>query len=272
MFSKPIHNYYLIDSDNYHFKPWNKISSLKSLIFNDAWNDFFDIIEKKSYFKILENEIFNFNDKVIPYPELIFSSFNMLSPYQIKVIFIGQDPYPGFIIKNNKIIPQAMGLSFSVPLNYDKPKSLDNIYKNLLEYNHIQKIPNTGCLISWTLQGCFMINASFSTTLSTSNAHKSIWKKFTRDLLIYLNSLDNIVFVVWGKDANNLCFNIDPDKHFIITSSHPSPFSAHKTFTGSVYKSNSYTTYPSFLSIDHFGLINKYLESKNKDIINWNLD
>src|SRR5581483_9845500 len=118
------------------------------------------------------------------------------------------------------------GFSFSVPRNYPKAKSLSNIYQNLALFNHIKQIPNSGCLSLWVLQGCFMINASLTTLLGQSNAHKDVWTEFTTDLITYLNSkFENLVFVAWGAHAHNLCRNVDPNRHHIITSSHPSPYS-----------------------------------------------
>ena len=206
----------------------------------------------------------------------MFNTFNVLSPKQIKVVIIGQDPYPGANKINGKLIPQAMGFSFSVPLNYPKPRSLEKIYENLLEFEHIKKIPNGGCLAPWILQGCFMINATLTTFYIKKNVHKNTWKFFTDDLLEYINSkCENIVFAVWGAQAHQLCQNIDPYKHHIITSSHPSPLGYDKTFSGFTYGKNKNpkerVTYQPFKSTDHFGRINTYLKSVGKKEIMWDL-
>ena len=259
----------------------DKKVNLRSLIFNPAWYEFFDMIEKKPYYKRME-EIFSeylVKNKyaIIPYPELVFNAMNILSPNKIKCVFIGQDPYPTVNKINGRWIPEAMGCCFSVPLGYPKPKSLENIYKNLLDFRHIKEIPSTGCLAGWILQGCLMINASLTTFAGKKNAHKNVWKNFTNDLLAYINSkCNNVVFVVWGKDAHLLCLNIDPMKHHIITSSHPSPLGFDKTFSGFIYgalnpSKRKNVVYKPFKTIDHFGGINEYLRSVNKGEIMWDL-
>lgn len=285
--NRPLTDYIFANVNNYSFKTWqqcfpdNKIK-LRSLIFNSAWYEFFDIVEKKAYFKRMESILSDYLSKsdeiILPYAELVFNILNILSPKQIKVVICGQDPYPGVNKINDKLIPQAMGFSFSVPLNYPKPDSLKNIYENLFEFGHISKIPDNGCLSFWVLQGCFMMNATFTTFYTKKNVHRNLWKCFTDDLLAYINmKCKNIVFVAWGKDAHILCQNIDPYKHHIITSSHPSPLGYEKTFSGFAYgkfknlKDRKMVTYPSFKSTDHFGRINNYLKSINKTEIIWNL-
>lgn len=284
---KPLTDYIFANVDHYSFKTWQQCFpdnqvNLRSLIFNPGWNEFFDIVEKRPYYKgmerILSNIITKNQETIIPHAELVFNAFNILSPKQIKIVIIGQDPYPSATKINGKLIPEAMGVSFSVPLNYAKPMSLANIYKNLLDFKHIEKIPTTGCLAPWILQGCFMINAALTTVFTKKNAHKEIWKNFTNDLLAYLDSkCKNIVFDIWGKDAHLLCQNIDPIKHHIITSSHPSPLGCNQIFSGVTYgkgknyKDKKKVVYPSFITTDHFGRINSYLKSVNKREIFWDL-
>ena len=84
-----------------------------------------------------------------PKPNYLFKAFNMCPLDEIKVVFIGQDPYFNHEIYNDKIVPQAHGLSFSVPIGFDIPSSLNNIYNNLKKYKHIKTVPNHGCLDYW---------------------------------------------------------------------------------------------------------------------------
>lgn len=283
---RPFADYVFADANNYNFKTWKKFFpdkkvQLRSLIFNPLWNDFFDSVERKPYFKTMEKIFSGYllnKESIVPYPELVFNAFNILSPKKIKTIIIGQDPYPGVNTVNDKLVPQAMGFSFSAPLNSPKPESLKNIYDNLLQYGHIKKIPQTGCLATWILQGCFMINASFTTFHTKRNAHKETWKQFTNDLISYINkNLENVVFVIWGKDAYELCKNVDPYRHHIITSSHPSPLAYYKTFEGFVYgpvkseANRKRVTYPAFKTTNHFGKINEYLRSVKKNEIIWDM-
>ena len=277
---RPITDYIFANANTYDFKTWhqcfpdNKVC-LKSLVFNPAWYEFFSIVEKRPYYKgierILSDHLAKKDHTIVPHAELVFNSFNVLSPKNIKVVLIGQDPYPGATKINNKWVPQAMGFSFSVPLNYTKPESLANIYKNMVDFGHILKVPDGGCLGGLVVQGFFMINAAFTTFFGTRNAHKSVWIEFTKDLLAYINKkCKNLVFVVWGKDAHMLCLNIDPNKHCIITSSHPSPLAFNKKFNGYTYgtyknpRDRKNVTYLPFNSTDHFGRMNTYLKSVGK--------
>jgi uracil-DNA glycosylase len=282
---RPITEYIFADVKTYNFKTWKECFpkgnvSLRSLIINPAWNEFFDIIEKKPYFKNMERILSGFvqekKQTVVPHAELVFNSFNVLSPKMIKVVFLGQDPYIGIKEINGKNIPQAMGFSFSVPLGYPRPPSLNNIYDNMVTFGHLKEKPEGGCLSGWVMQGCFMINASFTTFLGQSNAHKDVWKDFTTDLLKYLNNVSSkVVFIAWGKDAHNLCLNIDPYKNHIITSSHPSPYSYQNSYSGLTYGLDATkrkpATYPSFYSTDHFGKINQYLKANGKSEIFWDV-
>ena len=272
--------YYLfINAHNYSVRTWqqcfpDKTVCLRSLIFNPGWFDFFDIIEKKSYYPLMEEILSKFLSKnqIVPHAELVFNALNVLSPRQIQAVIIGQDPYVSSAKINGQTIPEAMGLSFSVPLNFPKPPSLSNIYQNLVDFGHAPKIPQSGCLTPWVLQGCFMINASLTTFLGSKNSHQNVWKYFSQDLLSYINSkCENVVFLVWGKNAHMSCLNIDTTKHCIITSSHPSPLAVDKTLRGIDYKKKSVATYPSFKSVNHFGLTNSYLKSKGKKEIFWDL-
>lgn len=281
-----IFKYYFLDNREYYYKTWRQCFpdskvSLRSLVFNSAWDEFFTRIEKKSYFKKIENFLSDLivkNKNIFPYGELVFNSFNTLSPDNIRVIIMGQDPYPGVCMVGKKKIPNASGLSFYVPIGSPVSKSLNNIYENLLKHNHIQIKPNSGCLAYWILQGCFLINATFTTIEGKKNEHQDIWKCFTNDLMAYLTEkYQNLVFLVWGKNAHYLCQKINPKEHCIITSSHPSPMSCNGPMTGSMYgefkdeRNRKRITFPSFAETDHFGKANKYLKSVGKNRICWSI-
>lgn len=278
---KSITDYLFIDAVSYPFKTWDdffpKKINLRSLITNPSWNEFFDNMDKNNYIEGIENVLSNYvlHKKIIlPYPELVFDPFNKLGPNSIKVVIIGQDPYFNVNKINGKVIPQAMGHSFSVPKNFPKPPSLQNICQNLFDFGHVKKIPTNGCLSYWVAQGCFLINASLTTFFSQANAHKNLWSKITNELITYISTkYENIVFLVWGSFANFVCLNIDPTRHCIITSSHPSPLGCDKTFNGFPYgkdeSDRQKVTYPSFRSTDHFGRANAYLKQVNKTEIFW---
>lgn len=279
---RPITDYLFANANTYNFKSWKECFpdnqvSLRSLVFNYDWYSFFDIVSTKPYYSGMErilSSCLKQNAEIVPHAELVFNAFNTLSPKDIKVVLIGQDPYPGATKINGRYIPDAMGYSFSVPYNYPTPLSLHNIYANMVEFKHLSKIPKSGCLAGLVLQGVFMINSSLTTLYATKKAHSAIWRDFSNDLLDYINkTCDNIAFLVWGRDAHMLCLNIDPKKHCLITSSHPSPLGYDKTLSGFTYgpgkqlRDRKPVTYPSFKSTNHFGKMNSYLESVKKESI-----
>ena len=268
--SKPLTTYMFVDINNYKFKSWNNYFSdgnvdIYKLLFNPTWNNFFT--EASKHVTSVESELTGFlknnkSDKIVPPPELVFNIFNILNLSKIQVVILGQDPY-----QNDK---WATGFSFSIPLGIDSTSSLNNIYNNLIKYKHIETKPKCGCLTGWVLQGCFMLNAALTTFVSKSNAHRKTWFNFTKQLMTYINdNCNNCVFLAWGADAFKMCDKIDRNKHHVIASSHPSGYSYNNTFTGTL--NGTSTVYPSFESIDHFGLANKYLvQNKKKEII-WDL-
>jgi len=270
-------DYLLINTNNYTFKTWEEYFpdgqvKLDSLCINEDWNEFFVIAKK--YQPDVEEKLTKYLVKkrqIVPYPELIFNSLNVLSPKKIKVVILGQDPYINKEQFNGIDIPQAMGFSFSVPYGYPAcPPSLYNIYSNLLDFKHLKERPKEGCLMGWAMQGCLMINSSLTTLLKLSNAHSTIWPKFTKHLLKYINEeCKNVVFLAWGKPAHGLCANIDHKQHKVIYSSHPSPFSCANTVGGWINCAS--VTHPSFKETDHFGQANEYLISVKKSPILWDV-
>ena len=260
----------------YDFVPFQHGSIiLTDSLFNEKWLGFFNSPDVKKNLTCIEqylNNKINLGNTILPYPALVFNTFNLLAPEKIKVVIIGQDPYFNICNINGKDVPQAMGLSFSVPCGISPPPSLVNIFKNLIKFKHIQNMPTSGNLSSWVLQGCLMINTALTTVHKAPNAHSSVWKGFTKNLVKYINDrFNNIVFIAWGNNAHNVCLDVDPKKHKIITSSHPSPYSSAKEFTGQSYGLNASrrtkVMYPPFESVDHFGEANKFLLSKGKSKI-----
>ena len=275
-------DYLLPDVSRYTFKTWDQIFpkhiDLLTLIFDKEWKLFLAGIRSKNYFNQIESDLADCKDSIVPPPELLFNSLNTCSLENVKVVIMGQDPFINTTKINGKEIAQAMGLSFSVCKGYKKPPSLNNIFDNLVKYEHLDSVPNKGCLSGWALQGVLLLNASLTTTKGKSNAHKNIWKEFTEDLISYINDhTANVVFLVWGKDANNICKNVDPNKHKLITSSHPSPYSCDKPVQGLEYGSVKFEakrktiSYKPFSKVDHFGKANKYLRSVDKTPILWDI-
>lgn len=280
-------NNYTWAKRNWKFVFASRSVKLHKLLFNSNWQEFFDIVSKKPYFptieRILTEEVFEKNADIYPYPELLFTVFNILSPSDINVVILGQDPYPDSKVINKVNVPQATGISFSVPISYPQPSSVRNIFTNLLEFGHIKSYPKGGCLINWVLQGCFMINSALTTVKKQPTSHSNTWASFTADLLKYISDkCNNIVFLAWGKNAHMLCLNnVDFKKHKFVTSSHPSGYSYKNTMNGFCYEEiiqkgkaptkNKPCTYPAFSDTDHFGEANNILSKYDKRPIYWDV-
>ena len=283
-----------ISLKNYEYSTWNKFFgkdsvNLLGLIHNFEWYNFFDRASKNDYFKNIENVLTRDTQEkksIYPYPDLVFNAFNILSPSKIKVVILGQDPYHNCIDVDDKSIPQAMGLSFSVPDGVSPPPSLVNIIKNLRKYGHIETNNNknnsdiiSGNLIEWTTQGVFLLNTALTVLSSTPKSHSKIWNNFTIDLIDYLSTrYENIIFVGWGTDAYDIIKRIDftqtsdSNRHRFIITSHPSPFSVDSTFKRqSLIDQKKQIDYPSFNSCNIFEKINEYVLEIHGHKINWNI-
>jgi len=188
------------------------------------------------------------NKIIYPPGSKIFNALNLTPFTSVKVIILGQDPYHG---QN-----QANGLSFSVEIGNKIPPSLQNIFKEL--YSDLNIYPSQhGDLSNWAKQGVLLLNTILTVEASKPSSHSNKgWEIFTDKILHSLSSLkDNLVFILWGKKAQEKILLIDESKHKILKSTHPSPYSANNGFFGS----------------QPFSKTNFFLESKNIDKINWKL-
>ncbi len=186
---------------------------------------------------------------ILPKKDLYFNALNSTPLSSLKVVILGQDPYP------NKTYPH--GLSFSVlPEVKPLPASLKNINKELQSDLNIDN-SHTGYLQSWADQGVLLLNAILSVQEGKSNSHKGKgWEKFTDKIIEIIDQkCENIVFILWGGYAQKKGKSIDTKKHLIIKSPHPSPLSAYRGFFGSRV----------------FSKTNSYLEKNGKQPINWQL-
>ncbi len=201
-----------------------------------------DYFTKLKDFLILEKQ----TQKVFPPGDKIFSAFNHTPFEKVKVVILGQDPYHGD--------GQAHGLSFSVPEGIAKPPSLVNIFKEINADLGLP-IPQTGNLEMWADQGVLLLNATLTVRANTPGSHqKQGWENFTDAAIKKLSDKrENLVFILWGRFAQNKEVLIDADKHLILKAAHPSPFSAYNGFFG----------------CRHFSKTNEYLRSKGIGEIDW---
>ncbi len=186
--------------------------------------------------------------KIYPPKDEFFNALNSTAFDQVKVVILGQDPYHG--------PGQAHGLCFSVRRGVPLPPSLKNIFKELKADLSIQP-PDHGCLEKWAQQGVLLLNAVLTVEEGKAGSHADKgWERFTDRVIEVLNQdRQNLVFVLWGGYAQAKGKMIDPQKHLIIQSVHPSPLSAHRGFLGS----------------KPFSKVNQYLIQNQQKEIDWTL-
>ncbi len=184
--------------------------------------------------------------KCYPPGNKIFAAFDYAPFEEVKVVIIGQDPYHGD--------GQANGLCFSVNDGIKSPPSLVNIFKELRNDLELP-IPQSGNLERWAKQGILMLNATLTVRANAPASHQNKgWETFTDSVIQTLNNeKEDLVFILWGAYAQKKKAILDVNKHHIIESAHPSPFSADRGFFGS----------------KPFSKTNKFLAGKGLQQITW---
>ncbi len=185
---------------------------------------------------------------IYPPGPLIFNALNSTPLEQVRVVILGQDPYHGS--------GQAHGLCFSVQPGVAPPPSLQNIFKELKRDLNLE-IPGHGYLQHWADQGVLMLNTSLTVEQGMAGSHAKMgWQRLT-DRIIELVSerRSNVVFMLWGAHAQSKAKLIDPTKHLLLKSVHPSPLSAHRGFIGN----------------GHFSRANQFLKQQGLAPIDWTL-
>ena len=218
---------------------------------DSSWKDVLKAEFSKPYF--LETVAFLRMEKAagkIIYPpgSLMFNAFNTTPFEAVKVVLLGQDPYHG--------PGQAHGLCFSVPDGVAPPPSLMNIFKELNNDTGVP-FPRSGNLTRWAQQGMLLLNASLSVRANEPMSHsKTGWAHFTDSVISKVSELKrNVVFLLWGKFAQEKQALIDETKHLVLKAAHPSPFSANNGFFG----------------CRHFSKTNDYLMRNGIDPVDWSL-
>ena len=186
---------------------------------------------------------------ILPKASLWFNALNSTPLDKVKVVILGQDPYP--------TVGHAHGLCFSaLPEVKPLPKSLINIYKELQSDLGIDNF-HTPYLQPWAEQGVLLLNAVLSVEAGKSNAHAGKgWEQFTDKIIeVVNNNCQNVVFILWGSYAQKKGASIDASRHLVLKAPHPSPLSAYRGFFGS----------------RPFSTVNGYLQSVGKEGITWQL-
>ena len=206
---------------------------------------------KKPYYKTLYKKVKDEygNYTVYPPADDIFNAYDFTPLANVKVLILGQDPYhePG----------QAHGLSFSVNPGIDIPPSLCNIYKELNSDLGCY-IPNNGYLEKWAKQGVMLLNNVLTVRAHAANSHKGIgWEQFTEATIRILNEQDRpIVYMLWGRPAQEKCSILNNPKHLVLKAPHPSPLSVYRGFWG----------------CKHFSKANDFLISNGVEPIDWQIE
>jgi len=224
--------------------------NLMEVKISSGWKKLLSEEFEKEYFsrivELLRNEKES-RQLIYPLGSMIFNAFNLTDFKDVKVVILGQDPYHG--------AGQANGLAFSVQKGIKIPPSLSNIFKEIESDLGVKMPKNHGNLASWAQQGVLLLNASLTVRANQPNSHAGIgWHIFSDAVIKILNSKkEHLVFVLWGNFAKQKMELIDETKHLVLTSQHPSPFSAHKGFLGN----------------RHFSKTNEYLTQHGITPINW---
>ena len=212
-----------------------------------SWQSFCKSEWAKPYF--LELSVFLKNayaaKTVYPPKTEVFSAF--ATDFEaVRVVIIGQDPYHG--------AGQAHGLAFSVREGVATPPSLQNIFKEIADETG-RGIPASGNLQRWADQGVLLLNNTLTVEANRAGSHRNLgWEIFTAAVIKRLNeSRDNLVFMLWGRDAREKKSLLDTRRHLILEAAHPSPFSAYSGFFG----------------CGHFNKANEYLKTKGLKEIEW---
>jgi len=214
--------------------------------------------EKEEYYKKIRSNMKEWKkSKTVIYPKFsnIWETFKYFELDETKVVLLGQDPYIREETHNKKVIPQAVGLSFSVPKTHKIPPSLRNMFKEL---KNDLGIENThGDISDWVKrEKILLLNSALTVLPGKSNCFASLWSPLTDQIIKDISeSTEGVVFILLGNNAKKKKSFIDEEKHIVIEGVHPSPLSANRGFFGSKIYSRC----------------NNSLEYLGKDPINWKI-
>ncbi len=217
---------------------------------HSSWMNVLSVEFQQDYFKNLMEFITSEKNKgklIFPSSADIYNAFNLTPLSKVKVVILGQDPYHGD--------GQAHGLSFSVKDDMKLPPSLKNMFKELEDDIDAFQLPTSGNLSKWAAQGVLLLNAILTVEAHKAASHqKQGWEQFTDNVIkLVSKECEHVVFLLWGKYAEQKERLIDEQKHLILKAAHPSPFSAYRGFFG----------------CKHFSKVNEYLNSEGRTAIDW---
>lgn len=250
-------------TDKKQFSDWPDFSNnFHDYVLDPKWKNI--LIEKKKLIDILltfiEKDYAKYKGyfQILPSKNLVMNALTLTPFDNVKVVIVAQDPY--------QTLQFPIGLSFAVRKGIEIPKSLINIYRECATDSSIKfETPTHGDLTSWGEQGVLLLNNTLTVLEGTSNSHacfkdndgnRYFWKEFTDHIITKLSKESSgIVFMLWGKNAQEKEKLIDNSKHLVLKAAHPSPLSANKG---------------GWFGCQHFSKANTYLCTNNKVPINWN--
>lgn len=208
-----------------------------------GWSAYFDKFNLRGKIEEILSKLEN--EEYYPSKENIFRAIQEVSPENVKVVIVGQDPY------HEK--GQANGFAFAVNKGVRTPPSLVNIFKEIkLEYG---EMPTDTTLVEWAKQGVLLLNTTLTVSKGNANSHVKIgWKDITNVIIKILNSMpQHIVYLLWGNSAQQFKQILNNPRQLVLSTSHPSPLSVHRGFLG----------------CDHFKKANEYLKKYGLEEIIW---
>lgn len=223
---------------------------MKLKLNRDWQNVLKELIESADYQQLENRVLIEYENKIgqiFPKQDEIFNAFNFCSLDEIKVVILGQDPYP---TKGH-----ANGLCFSVNEEVKPfPKSLLNIFKEI-ESDLGKQMPGNGSLVRWAKQGVLLLNNVLTVEEGKAGSHSNIgWEYFTDEVFKTITkNKKHIVYILWGSKAQEKLKFINAQENLILQSPHPSPLSSYRGFFG----------------CKHFSKTNEYLKSNGKHEIDW---
>lgn len=216
----------------------------------DGWYEALENEFKATYFAGLKAFLLEEREACTVYPKGrdIFNAFKHTPFRTVRVVILGQDPYHG--------PGQAHGLCFSVPPGIPPPPSLQNIFAEITRDLGLQA-PASGDLTKWAKQGVLLLNATLTVRADQAASHQGRgWERFTDAAIQRLSDAhEGLVFLLWGRFAQQKEMLIDTQRHYVLKAPHPSPLSAHRGFIG----------------CGHFGQANELLAAQGKPTIDWQL-
>lgn len=216
----------------------------------EGWGDLF--IRNKANFAHIDRMLTG--QSWLPLRYNLFRAFELTPLASVKVVILGQDPYPGMYKSGEKFLPVAVGMAFSTSRNNpDIPASLANIFREIRqEYPDIPRHTH-GDLSYWARQGVLLLNAGLTFSPS-SKSHAGFWQGFVKEVLTSLKRKGKLIYLLWGNEAK--VWEADCSKAgVVLTCAHPSPLSATRGFFG----------------CNHFKLVNDFLTSRGQTPIDWSL-